>query len=215
MILLLTGCSESKKLSTNQSEDNNQIKYKSKDITINENLLKENIKNVTTIVVKLKDKVSGDLDVQLYFDKGNEFNENDSCIKTIFYGDDNVGFELTSQSIKQIRIDVDSDFNFDDIEIYSGKPIISIDKENMHYERIIYSICFAILIICILLFIDKKLNFSDAIIYFIGRKYKIALRDLLICIVSFVIGAIIAYFVSGLKFMYSTWLFCSAIDYSL
>ena len=41
MILLLTGCSESKKLSTNQSEDNNQIKYKSKDITINENLLKE------------------------------------------------------------------------------------------------------------------------------------------------------------------------------
>ena len=31
MILLLTGCSESKKLSTNQSEDNNQIKYKSKD----------------------------------------------------------------------------------------------------------------------------------------------------------------------------------------
>ena len=43
MILLLTGCSESKKLSTNQSEDNNQIKYKSKDITINENLLKENI----------------------------------------------------------------------------------------------------------------------------------------------------------------------------
>ena len=37
MILLLTGCSESKKLSTNQSEDNNQIKYKSKDITINEN----------------------------------------------------------------------------------------------------------------------------------------------------------------------------------
>ena len=46
MILLLTGCSESKKLSTNQSEDNNQIKYKSKDITINENLLKENIKKI-------------------------------------------------------------------------------------------------------------------------------------------------------------------------
>ena len=43
MILLLTGCSESKKLSTNQSEDNNQIKYKSKDITINENLLNEKI----------------------------------------------------------------------------------------------------------------------------------------------------------------------------
>ena len=38
---------------------------------------KENIKNVTTIVIKLKDKVSGDLDVQLYFDDGNEFNEND------------------------------------------------------------------------------------------------------------------------------------------
>ena len=47
MILLLTGCSESKKLSTNQSEDNNQIKYKSKDITINENLLKENIKKIS------------------------------------------------------------------------------------------------------------------------------------------------------------------------
>ena len=134
---------------------------------------KENIKNVTTIVIKLKDKVSGDLDVQLYFDDGNEFNENDSCIKTIFSGDDNVGFELTNKSLKQIRLDVDSDFNFDDIEIYSGKSIISI--------------CF------------------------IGRKYKIALRDLLIFIVSLVIGAIIAYFVSGLKFMYSTWLFCSAI----
>ena len=132
---------------------------------------KENIKNVTTIVIKLKDKVSGDLDVQLYFDDGNEFNENDSCIKTIFSGDDNVGFELTNKSLKQIRIDVDSDFNFDDIEIY----------------------------------------FSDTIICFIGRKYKIALRDLLIFIVSLVIGAIIAYFVSGLKFMYSTWLFCSAI----
>ena len=172
---------------------------------------KENIKNVTTIVIKLKDKVSGDLDVQLYFDDGNEFNENDSCIKTIFSGDDNVGFELTNKSLKQIRIDVDSDFNFDDIEIYSGKSIISIDKENMHYERIIYSICFTVFIISILLFIDKKLNFSDTIICFIGRKYKIALRDLLIFIVSLVIGAIIAYFFSGLKFMYSTWLFCSAI----
>ena len=50
MILLLTGCSESKKLSTNQSEDNNQIKYKSKDITINENLLKENIKKISSNV---------------------------------------------------------------------------------------------------------------------------------------------------------------------
>ena len=48
MILLLTGCSESKKLSTNQSEDNNQIKYKSKDITINENLLNE------LVLVKIK-----------------------------------------------------------------------------------------------------------------------------------------------------------------
>ena len=81
----------------------------------------------------------------------------------------------------------------------------------MHYERIIYSICFTVFIISILLFIDKKLNFSDTIICFIGRKYKIALRDLFIFIVSLVIGAIIAYFVSGLKFMYSTWLFCSAI----
>lgn len=131
--------------------------------------------------------------------------------KNYFSGDDNVGFELTNKSLKQIRIDVDSDFNFDDIEIYSGKSIISIDKENMHYERIIYSICFTVFIISILLFIDKKLNFSDTIICFIGRKYKIALRDLLIFIVSLVIGAIIAYFVSGLKFMYSTWLFCSAI----
>ena len=34
----------------------------------------------------------------------------------------------------------------DDIEIYSGKSIISIDKENMHYERIIYSICFTVFI---------------------------------------------------------------------
>lgn len=53
MILLLTGCSESKKLSTNQSEDNNQIKYKSKDITINENLLKENIKKISSKCTKL------------------------------------------------------------------------------------------------------------------------------------------------------------------
>lgn len=76
--------------------------------------------------------------------------------KNYFFRDDNVGFELTNKSLKQIRIDVDSDFNFDDIEIYSGKSIISIDKENMHYERIIYSICFTVFIISILLFIDKN-----------------------------------------------------------
>ena len=59
MILLLTGCSESKKLSTNQSEDNNQIKYKSKDITINENLLKENIKKISSNVrwIRWRDRI--------------------------------------------------------------------------------------------------------------------------------------------------------------
>ena len=48
MILLLTGCSDSKKLSTNQSKDNNQTKYTNKDITIDENLLKENIQNISS-----------------------------------------------------------------------------------------------------------------------------------------------------------------------
>ena len=57
MILLLTGCSESKKLSTNQSEDNNQIKYKSKDITINENLLKENIKKISKLWIRWRDRI--------------------------------------------------------------------------------------------------------------------------------------------------------------
>ena len=56
MILLLTGCSESKKLSTNQSEDNNQIKYKSKDITINENLLKENISQILEADLKSREE---------------------------------------------------------------------------------------------------------------------------------------------------------------
>ena len=56
MILLLTGCSESKKLSTNQSEDNNQIKYKSKDITINENLLKEIVK-CTKLWIRWRDRI--------------------------------------------------------------------------------------------------------------------------------------------------------------
>ena len=60
MILLLTGCSESKKLSTNQSEDNNQIKYKSKDITINENLLKEYKKDIvkcTKLWIRWRDRI--------------------------------------------------------------------------------------------------------------------------------------------------------------
>ena len=60
MILLLTGCSESKQLSTNQSEDNNQIKYKSKDITINENLLKKYKKDIvkcTKLWIRWRDRI--------------------------------------------------------------------------------------------------------------------------------------------------------------
>lgn len=164
-----------------------------------------------TIIVKFANPVEKSFDVQLYLKYGDEFNENDSIVRNVSEGETSVGFEISDDDVKQIRMDIDSNYNLDCVEVHENSPILQLNKDNTHSERIVYGVIIAVVLGVILIFLDIKFGISDKFFRMICKYSRLIIRDILICFASLICGYILSMIFGRFEFNYCMWAFCTAI----
>lgn len=155
-----------------------------------------------TVALKFQNKLTDNIKAEIYYDRGNGFNEAEKSSAVAFVGEDNLVFELPDSKFNCIRIDVDENYDFFAVELHS-KPALqdTVYPKNSVWIYII-SVVIAGIFAAISFVIDKKYKISQAVFAFFITRKKIIMygaAGFLGCLaVAFAVEFLLGKFVFGI-----------------
>ncbi|MBQ2933583.1 MAG: DUF2142 domain-containing protein [Clostridia bacterium] len=160
--------------------------------------------NIQAVRLNFIEPVSENFYAVLYFDKQDDFNELNTKKNLVLAGDSDVCFHIAETQNTNLRIDIDSEYTFKDIELHSKAPNILYDDIKVPIEKYIISTVVALIVaICFFVFDNYVYPVTEKVKDFYLKNYKeifaAVLKVLVAMLISVAIEFIVAYFFYGVS----------------
>lgn len=163
-------------------------------------------KQVQVVQINFKEPSLNEFYALLYYDNGKEFNETNSTRKFVKKGDTEVCFKIPATVNKNIRVDIDYSYTIDNIELHSKAPDVINTKLPFSAKRCVLAVLISAFIGICAFFVDKYIfPFSEKILNYYKKNYKVIFVTLLLLLAGVLISVGIEYllgrFVFGMSSM--------------
>lgn len=153
-----------------------------------------------SIALNIKSASSEDIGMQVYFDKGSGFNENDSIVAIIQGNRDFCAFPCVLDRLEYIRIDIDDPYIFKSIEFHSTDATLVQNEIKVNISVYLISLAVALITVVICLALDIKLNIFGKFLSFIMKSRIAILKGCLSFALCGFIAVIIEYLIGNFIF---------------
>ena len=116
---------------------------------------------VSKVIVNFNKPLEKDMNIKLYYKKINRFTEEKFCNKHLYVGDTSTEFNFNLKKYKYISINIDGEFNLDNVELHLNKNLMDSGTE---IKLIVISVCIDIALLGFVIFLNRKI-----LIYLIGK----------------------------------------------
>lgn len=164
-------------------------------------------------LMKFAQPISQDFEIQFFLDDGEGFSEENSFWVKCLKGDKTAGVNFGEQNIKNLRVDLDADYQLEEVSLYSEELSIIENRQNLSRKNIVKGIVLAIVICGILILLDGKLGFIQKI-YVTSKNIAKGLKvsHLVVYGMALLPGFLISYFVNDRNFSVELFVFVSAVE---
>lgn len=123
--------------------------------------------NARNVAVCFKNEIKQDIPVQLFVDYGNGYNQKDSYSNTCHAGQKLICLSVSTKTIYGIRIDIDSDYELEQVELHKNRPVrVYVEQKNKVF-RLAIGVILSLIVLLMLINLDKKQKLSDRVVEYI------------------------------------------------